>query len=144
MPTDPHPLPDLIDPALALPAPAGPARPPLWTSLRRGLARRGPRCGAAPRFKSYLKQVDACAACGERYAHIRADDAAPWLTILIVGHVLIPVVLTVETRTAWPDWVAMSVWPAAALALAALVLPRAKALFVSLIWATRSPGSERE
>lgn len=120
------------------------ARPGLWTALSRALGRRCPNCGRGRLFASYLKQVERCAACGEAFSHIRSDDAAPWLTILVVGHVLVPILLTVEQNTSWPDWVAMTVWPVAALALAALVLPRAKAVFIGLIWATRAPGSERD
>ena len=45
-------------------------------------------------MRSYLKQVENCAACGESFGQIRADDAAPWLTIILVGHVFLP----------WPSW----------------------------------------
>lgn len=121
-----------------------PERPTLWTSVRRALARRCPNCGRGKLFVSYLRQVERCAECGERYSHIRSDDAAPWLTILVVGHIIVPVMFAVERRTDWPDWVAMTLWPALALGLAALVLPRAKALFVAVIWATRAEGSERD
>jgi uncharacterized protein (DUF983 family) len=38
----------------------------------------------------------------------------------------------------------MIIWPLFALALALVVLPRAKGLLLSIIWATRAPGSERE
>jgi uncharacterized protein (DUF983 family) len=82
--------------------------------------------------------------CGEQLGHIRSDDAAPWLTILVVGHIVVPMALAFEMRTSWPDWVSMTVWPILALALAVVLLPRAKGLFVGLIWATGAPGSERE
>lgn len=36
------------------------------------------------------------------------------------------------------------VWPLFAVALALVVLPRAKGLLLSVIWATRGPGSERD
>ena len=62
----------------------------------------------------------------------------------MVGHVLVPIVLAVESRTAWPSWISMTLWPSIALALAAIVLPRAKALFLSVIWATGAPGSEHD
>ena len=120
------------------------SRPPLWIALRRGLAGRCPSCGRGRLFASYLKQVDRCAACGEPLGHIRSDDAAPWLTILVVGHVVVPIVLAVEMRTSWPDWVSMTLWPILALALAAVVLPRAKGFFLSLIWSTGAPGSESD
>lgn len=91
---------------------------------------------------SYLKPVECCANCNEPFGHIRADDAAPWLTMFIVGIVVGALTLGFERHPLWPDWVAMILWPAVALAMALLILPRAKALFIGLIWASRSLGSE--
>jgi uncharacterized protein (DUF983 family) len=88
--------------------------------------------------------VAACPSCGVPLGHLRSDDAAPWLTILVVGHIVVPLMLSVERYSQWPEWVAMIVWPLFALALALVVLPRAKGLLLSIIWATRAPGSERE
>lgn len=105
---------------------------------------RCPNCGKGKLFRAYLKQVDQCAVCGELYGHIRSDDAAPWLTILIVGHIIVPVALSVESRSLLPNWLSMSLWPLLAVGLALIVLPRAKALFLTVIWSTRSPGSERD
>jgi len=119
-------------------------RPPLSLAVRRALIGRCPNCGKGKLFASYLKQVDHCSVCGEQYGHIRSDDAAPWLTILIVGHLVVPTALAVESRTSLPDWVSMTLWPALAACAALVVLPRAKALFLSVIWCTRSPGSERD
>lgn len=120
------------------------ARPELGTAIRRALLGKCPNCGQAKLFASYLKQVEHCPVCCEPYGHIRSDDAAPWLTILVVGHIVVPLLLAVETRVSWPDWVSMTLWPALALALVAVVLPRAKALFLSVIWATGAPGSKRD
>ncbi|MGZ5921862.1 MAG: DUF983 domain-containing protein [Rhizomicrobium sp.] len=112
-------------------------------AIWRGALRRCPRCGRGVLFKSYLKQVDACAACREEYAHIRADDAPPWLTILIVGHIVVPLIFVVNSWFFWPNWLVMLVWPIVTAALALAVLPRAKGIFIAIIWATRAPGSER-
>lgn len=119
------------------------ARPGFWPILRRALQRRCPNCGQGKLFASYLKQVEHCAACGERYAHIRSDDAAPWLTILVVGHIVIPLVIFTEKRVSWPEWESMTVWPGLTLVLALLILPYSKAIFLSAIWATKGPGSEQ-
>lgn len=112
--------------------------------MRRGLFGRCPACGEARLFARYLRQVETCPACHTAFGHVRSDDAAPWLTILVVGHIVVPLMLSVERVTAWPDWVAMTVWPLVALVLALIVLPRAKGLLLSVIWATRAPGSERD
>lgn len=119
-----------------------PLRPGLGLALRRAIAGRCPNCGEGRLMRSYLKQVERCPACAEGFGHIRSDDAAPWLTIMVVGHIIVPLLLTVEQNTAWPAWVAMTVWPAAAFALSLLLLPQAKRLFLALIWSTGAPGSE--
>jgi uncharacterized protein (DUF983 family) len=66
------------------------------TALARGARGRCPACGRGRLFRSYLKQVEACDVCGESYAHIHPDDAAPWFTMLLVGLALVPVFLIVE------------------------------------------------
>lgn len=117
-------------------------RPSFLLAVWRGMRRRCPNCGRAPLLAGYLRQVDHCAACGEPFGHIRADDAPPWLTILVVGHVVVPLAVTVESFVTWPVWVATAVWALTALALSAVVLPRAKGVFLAAIWSLRAPGSE--
>lgn len=120
------------------------ARPGVGEALWRGLRGYCPACGQGKLFASFLKQVDRCPACHEPLGHLRSDDAAPWLTILVVGHIAVPVILAVERYSPWPTWLAMTVWPLFALALTLVVLPRAKGALLSIIWATRAPGSERD
>lgn len=117
-------------------------RPGIGVSLRRALARRCPNCGAAPLFRSYLRAVPACAVCGERFGHIRSDDAAPWLTILLTGHIVVPLAVMADGRFAWPEWLSLLVWPLVTLAVALAMLPIAKSLFIGAIWATGGPGSQ--
>lgn len=110
----------------------------------RGVRQRCPRCGQGALFKAYLKQADTCVVCHEQYAHIRADDAPPWLTILVVGHIVVPLIFVVNSWYSWPNWLVILVWPIVTTALALAVLPRAKGIFVAIIWATRALGSERQ
>ena len=116
----------------------------LRSAVTRALRGRCPNCGVGRLFRAYLKQVERCAACEERFGHIRADDAPPWLTILITGHLVVPLALMFEPHATWPTWMAMIAWPSLALALALLILPKAKALFIGVIWATRAIGSGTE
>jgi len=62
---------------------------------------------------------------------------------LIVGHIIVPLILIVETSTTWPAWLEMMIWPIASISLALAILPRAKGAFLALLWTTRAPGSER-
>ena len=118
------------------------SRPIFPVAALRALVGRCPYCGRGKLFRSYLKQVDHCAACGEAWGHIRADDAPPWLTILVVGHVLVPPAVAVEAWHMAPGWVSMTLWPCLAVILSLLILPRAKGLFIAAIWSARAPGSE--
>jgi uncharacterized protein (DUF983 family) len=106
-------------------------------AMSRGIAGRCPKCGAGKLLASYLKPVAACAVCGEVLGNIRADDGPPWLTILITGHILLPLIFTIEPHLNWPDWLSMSVWVSLATALMLLILPRAKGLFIGVIWKNR-------
>lgn len=126
------------------PSPEEAPRPRLVEAIWRGLRGVCPACGDAKLFARFLKQVQSCPGCREPLGHLRSDDAAPWLTILVVGHIVVPLMLAVERIGAWPTWLAMTVWPIVALALTLAVLPRAKGVLLSVIWVLRAPGSERD
>jgi uncharacterized protein (DUF983 family) len=105
----------------------------------RGLMGRCPHCGEGKLMWGYLKQVEACSVCGEKLGHIRADDAAPWATIILVGHIFLPFAFLVNVD--WmPTWAAMLMWSACFATIALAILPRAKALFIGILWQTRAPG----
>ena len=57
--------------------------------LQRGLRRRCPNCDRGPLFRGYLKVEETCAVCGHDNGQYRADDAGPYFTILLVGHLII-------------------------------------------------------
>ena len=61
-------------------------------------------------FRRYLKVVDACPHCGEELHHHRADDAPPYFTIVIVGHIVVGLVLAVEMAYRPPLWVHAALW----------------------------------
>ena len=84
--------------------------PPLGLAVRRGLANRCPVCGEGAIFAGYLKVVPQCAACGAPLGRLRADDAPPYFTILLTGHLLVPGVLWVEKTWMPPMWLHMVIW----------------------------------
>ncbi len=111
----------------------------LKTAARRAILGRCPCCGEGKLFGSYLKQVDHCSVCGEEFGMIRADDAAPWLTIILVGHIFLP--LAFLANWDWmPTWAAMVSMAALFAGIALAILPRAKALILAILWQTRAPG----
>ena len=114
----------------------------VWPAVVRAVSGRCPACGRGKFFKSYLRQVDKCADCGEEFGRIHADDGPAWLTIILVGHMVVPSALFAETSFQWPLWVSIMLWPLTAMALTLTILPRAKAVFIAAIWAMKAPGLE--
>jgi uncharacterized protein (DUF983 family) len=111
----------------------------LKTAALRALRGRCPCCGEGKLMRSYLKQVEQCSVCGEKFGQIRADDAAPWLTIIVVGHIFLPLAFMLDWN--WmPTWAAMLSMSTLFAVLALAILPRAKMLFLAILWQTRAPG----
>jgi uncharacterized protein (DUF983 family) len=135
---------DPSDPRDAVPAGDPSAAPPqerdLGRALRRGWRLRCPNCGAGPMLKSYLTVRDACPACGEALHHQRAEDGPAYLTILIVGHLLAPVMLWFYATFRPEPLVLATVFAVASVALSLLLLPRMKGLMVAFQWAKRMNG----
>ena len=69
----------------------------VWRILARGFSKLCPKCGKASIYERYLKPTPACSSCGEKYDHIRTDDFAPWLTLIALGHLFVPLVYHLET-----------------------------------------------
>jgi uncharacterized protein (DUF983 family) len=106
------------------PAGASLAVPPLWLALRRGLANRCPFCGEGKVFAGYLRVVPECSHCHAPLGLLRADDAPPYFTIFLVGHLLVPPVFWVEKAWQPPMWLHMVVWlPLFAIACTLLLRP---------------------
>ena len=109
-------------------------------AMLRGARFRCPNCGIGPMFRAYLKVNDHCPNCAEALHHQRADDAPPYMTIFVVGHVVIPLALIVE-RTWQPDyWVHAALWLPLSLITALSFLPVAKGALVGLQWALYMHG----
>lgn len=113
---------------------------PVRPALLRGWRRVCPNCGQGQIFAGYLKVRDHCAVCQESLHHHRADDGPAYLTILIVGHLMAPTMLTVYTEFE-PDPVVMaSVFSVGVVALSLYLLPRIKGGWIAMQWAKRMHG----
>jgi uncharacterized protein (DUF983 family) len=116
---------------------------PVWQSIKRGLAGKCPSCGEGKIFYRYLKVNDRCPACGEEFFHHRADDAPPYLTIVVVAHIVGTGIVTLDTfEPNFPIIYHMIIWPSLTLALCLLLLPAFKGALISLQWALRMHGFE--
>jgi uncharacterized protein (DUF983 family) len=102
------------------------------TAILRGLRMQCPYCGEAKLFGRYLKVASPCEACAHDNAQYPADDGPAYLTILLVGHLLIAPLLIFHFVTTWPAvWVLVVTLPLLLVATL-VVLPRIKGGFIGL------------
>jgi uncharacterized protein (DUF983 family) len=117
--------------------------PSTLNALIRGALGRCPHCGQGRLLHHYLKVVDRCSKCGEPYGHFRADDAPPWLTILIVGHLTVPIILALEQSVELTLWIELAIYLPLIVLLTLTLLPRCKGVILALLWAMKAEGSEK-
>ena len=119
------------------------AEPPLSRLLWRGFRMRCPRCGEGAALRNYLKVRDACPECGEELHHARADDGPAYLTILVVGHLMAPLILWFYPAFRPSPLVTAAVFSLFCVALSLYLLPRFKGIIVAVQWANRLGGFDR-
>ena len=109
--------------------------PNILTGVRRGVARTCPACGQGRLFRGYLTVEPVCPSCGNDNVQYPSDDFAPYVTIFLVLHLMVPLLFAAD-RT-WD----MSVWFEAAwalplfLAATLALLPYAKGGVIGVAWA---------
>jgi uncharacterized protein (DUF983 family) len=114
----------------------------LSKAMWRGFTTKCPNCGRGHLFRSFLKVVDRCDVCREDYTPQRADDFPAYLVIIVVGHVVVPALLTVEVAFAPPAWLQTLIWvPVTGLAALSLLQPT-KGAIVGLQWHSGMHGFE--
>lgn len=113
-----------------------PVKPALW----RGWQRRCPACGKGAMLEGYLKVRTACPACGEVLSHHRADDGPAYMTILIVGHLMAPLLMWAFVEYRPSPVVLSAIFATGCIGLSLYLLPRLKGALVALQWAKRMHG----
>ena len=107
---------------------------PLKRSVLRGLSGHCPACGEGKLFWKYLKVNDRCAVCDTDLARYPADDGPAYLTILLIGHLVVAPMLLFPV--VWRN-------PAVSLpfilipltGLTLVVLPRIKGGWIAMMYA---------
>lgn len=112
-------------------------------SVFNGLKLRCPKCGVGKLFKSYLKPNDFCAQCGESYKQYRADDGPAWLTILLTGHIMVPLLVYLVRNDVMPYWVEVVLMFSMTTALVLGLLPSCKGAFIAALWLTSRKRTAR-
>lgn len=106
-------------------------RPALWHGWRK----RCPQCGSGPMMQGYLQVRDHCPVCREELNHHRADDGPAYLTILIVGHIMVPLMHIAFVRHRPEPLVLFTIFAVGCVALSLYLLPRLKGAIVAYQWA---------
>ncbi|WFU43089.1 DUF983 domain-containing protein [Bradyrhizobium sp. CB82] len=114
----------------------------LAKAMWRGFRGRCPHCGEGHVFKRFLKIADSCDVCGEELFHHRADDLPAYLVIVVVGHLVVPAILAIETAYAPPVWLQLAVWLPVTLFASLALLQPTKGAIVGLQWQIGMHGFE--
>ena len=109
----------------------------LWLSMKRGFRGRCPRCGEGKIFRAFLKVADKCDHCGQDFSGHRADDLPAYLVIVIVGHIVVPLALWIETNYSPPVALQLAIYLPLTLFASLLLLQPVKGSVVGLQWALR-------
>jgi len=112
----------------------------VWRALKRGFRGRCPRCGEGKLFHSFLKVNEQCPVCGQDLTHHRADDLPAYLVIIIVGHIVVPLALMIETNYAPDVALQLAIYLPVTLVASLLLLQPVKGAVVGLQWALRMHG----
>jgi uncharacterized protein (DUF983 family) len=116
----------------------------VWTAIKRGFRGRCPRCGEGRLFRAFLKVDNNCSVCDLDFTPHRADDLPAYLVIIIVGHLLVPVILWVETSYAPPVALQLSIYLPFTLIASLLLLQPVKGAVVGMQWALRMHGFDEQ
>ena len=98
--------PPLLSAHAAVSAPA----PNLRIAVGRGLLGRCPACGQGRLFAGYLRVVGECASCAAPLGLARSDDLPPYITILLVGHIVIPLMVWLERAQSPSMWLTAAIF----------------------------------
>ncbi|MCX8224493.1 MAG: DUF983 domain-containing protein [Sulfitobacter sp.] len=112
----------------------------LRPALLRGWRRKCPNCGAGPLLKGYLKVNDNCTVCREEIFHHRADDGPAYMTILIVGHLMAPMLHIVFVTWRPEPLTLFTIFAVGCVGLSLYLLPRLKGALIGFQWAKAMGG----
>jgi len=116
----------------------------VWSAMKRGFRGRCPRCGEGKLFRAFLKVDNNCAACGLDFTPHRADDLPAYLVIIIVGHIVVPTVLWIETNYSLAVPLQLAIYLPFTLIASLLLLQPVKGAVVGVQWALRMHGFDEQ
>jgi uncharacterized protein (DUF983 family) len=116
----------------------------VWTAMKRGFRGRCPRCGEGRLFRAFLKVDNNCSVCGLDFTPHRADDLPAYLVIIIVGHIVVPLALLIETNYSPPIALQLEIYLPLTLIASLVLLQPVKGTVVGVQWALRMHGFDEQ
>lgn len=112
----------------------------LRPALLRGWRRRCPKCGHGALFRGYLSVRHECPVCRLELHHARADDGPAYLTIVVVGKIMAPLLLYVFQTFRPEPLVLFTIFAVPSVGLSLYLLPRLKGAIIGFQWARGMGG----
>ncbi|WOI52270.1 DUF983 domain-containing protein [Parvularcula sp. LCG005] len=113
---------------------------PVWPAIWRGIKNRCPHCGEGRLLFNYLSVHDHCSECGQSFSGHAADDAPPYITMVIVGHLLAVPIVELKRHFDPSLEFQLFLWLGLAISMTLLLLPMSKGGMIGLQWANRMHG----
>ena len=110
--------------------------------LLSGLLKKCPRCAKGKIYSKYLKVNNYCLNCNEELASYRTDDFGPWLSIIVAGHIIVPLVLSLEKNYALALWIQASIWIPFTILIVLILLPMSKSICLAILWRLKMSDAE--
>lgn len=122
------------------PSPAPLPDRPLGPAIARALRGQCPACGEGRMFARFLKPTPACTHCGQPWDGHQADDFPSYIVILALGHILVPLMIEVNSALSIPLGWQAAIWPTLAVVLAAAMIQPVKGAVIAFQWTRRMHG----
>ena len=102
-------------------------------SISRGFKKYCPKCGHKDIYSSYIKFFPKCKKCNLNFSKYRTDDGPAYITIFLVGHIIVPLILLTEgSKNPPPIAFQYIFWPILSISLCLWFLPRIKGAFLGI------------
>lgn len=115
---------------------------PLRQSVFRGLKGLCPGCGAGKIFRRYLKVNAQCPTCELDLSRYPADDGPAYITILLVGHLIVAPMLFFPIVWRAPATFTVPIALCSLTALVLLALPVIKGAWIGLMYSLGVKSSD--
>jgi len=106
-----------------------------------GLKCRCPRCGEGRLYEGFLTVAERCNVCGLDLRKADSGDGPAVFIIFILGFVVVPLALLLESAVAPPLWLHLVIWPPVIVGGALALLRPAKGILIALQFRHRASES---